>query len=87
MGNYNDLMEKHAARTVDTKPVSSRSTGWVVVTKLIPDKPFIVESSFSDTKSGAIKSFISKSTKTWPWYRRRWGAECVRCEAIYKINL
>lgn len=62
--------------------MESNTKGWVIINNNHPNRPepFIVNNTFSPTRTKAIAKFIKGSNTQWRYWYRKFNFRCVRAE-------
>ena len=60
--------------------IKSKGFGWCVVNigHPVSGTSYIVESTYSYTRSEAIKKFVSGTNSTWKYWRNKFNFRCAR---------
>lgn len=63
--------------------------GWVIVNPYHPtsEKEMIIASTFSRTRSEAIKNFIQGSGSDWSFWKRKFNYRCVKAESVLTAQI
>lgn len=63
--------------------MKTETKGWVVVNENHPSgaNPYVVTSTFSETRKEAIKNFVTGSGESWKYWYRKYNFKCVKAKS------